>query len=158
MNSLATWNPLRELDEIGYRFSRLFGQLPLGLRRPGTRVGEKDGDGLSLADWSPAVDITENGKAYTIKADMPEVKKEDLKITVKNGILALSGERKSEKEENDEKHHRVERSYGRFLRTFTLPEDADSAGIKAQCRDGVLTVTLPKSEKATAKEIAVKVD
>ena len=104
------------------------------------------------------MDITENGKAYTIKADMPQVKKEDLKLSVKNGVLELSGERKSEKEEKDEKHHRIERSYGRFLRTFTLPEDADSAGIKAECRDGVLTVTLPKSEKAKAKEIAVKID
>ena len=157
MNSLATWNPLRELDEIGHRFSRLFGQLPLGLRRPGTRDGEKSSDSLILADWNLAVDITENGKAYTIKADMPEVKKEDVKVTVKNGVLELSGERKSEKEEKDEKHHRIERSYGRFLRTFTLPEDADSAGIKAECRDGVLTVTLPKSEKAKAKEITVKV-
>ena len=153
MNSLATWHPLRELDEIGHRFSRLFGQLPLGLRQPGMRVGEKDGDGLSLADWSPCVDIKENGKSYTIKVDMPEVKKEDLKITVTNGILTLSGERKFEKEENDEKHHRVERSYGRFLRTFTLPEDADSTGIKAQCRDGVLTVTLPKSGKRKRRKL-----
>ena len=156
MNSLATWNPLRELDDIGHRFSRLFGQLPLRLRRPAAKDGENDG-GLLLADWSPAVDITENGKSYTIKADMPDVKKEDVKVTVKNGVLELSGERKSEKEEKDEKHHRIERSYGRFLRTFTLPEDADSAGIKAECRDGVLTVSLPKSEKAKPKEIAVKV-
>jgi HSP20 family protein len=157
MNSLATWNPLREFDDLGHRFSRLFGQLPLSFR-PAARDGEGGGEKLALTNWSPAVDIKENGKSYTIKADMPEVKKEDLKVTVKNGILELSGERKSEKEERDEKHHRIERSYGRFVRTFTLPEDADATGIQAQCRDGVLTVTLPKSEKAISKEIAVKVD
>ncbi len=157
MNSLTTWNPLHELDELGHRFSRLFGQLPLVVRRPGTKGGEKDGS-LALADWSLNVDITENGNAYTIKADMPEVKKEDVKVTVTNGVLELSGERKSEKEEKDEKHHRVERSYGRFLRTFTLPEDADASGIQATCKDGVLTVTLPKSGKAKAKELTVKVE
>lgn len=158
MNSLATWNPLHELDDLGHRFSRLFGQLPLAFRRPATREDDGAGPSLSLAEWSPAVDIKENGKSYTIKADMPEVRKEDVKVTVKNGILELSGERKSEKDEKDEKHHRIERSFGRFVRTFTLPEDADAKGIQAQCRDGVLTVTLPKSEKATAKEIAVKID
>ena len=70
----------------------------------------------------------------------------------------MSGEGKSEKEEKDEKHHRVERSYGRFLRTFTLPEDADASGVQAKCKDGVLTVTLPKFEKAKAKELTVKVE
>lgn len=158
MNSLTTWNPLRELDELGHRFSRLFGEMPLGFRRLGAKTDEGNGDALTLAEWSPAVDITENGKGYTIKADMPEVKKEDVKVLVKNGVLEMSGERKVEKEEKDEKHHRIERTYGRFLRTFTLPEDADASGIKAQCRDGVLTVTLPKSEKAKAKEIPVKVE
>jgi len=157
MNSLTTWNPLRELDDLGHRFSRLFGQLPLGFRYSGARDGETTREGLSLPDWSPAVDITENGKTYTIKADMPELKKEDVKVTVKNGILELSGERKTEKEDKDEKRHRIERSYGRFVRTFALPEDADAEGIQAQCQDGVLTVTLPKSETAKAKEIAVKV-
>ncbi len=158
MNSLTSWNPLRELDELGHRFSRFFGNVPLGLRRPAGKEGEAESDSLSLADWSPAVDVTENGRHYTIKADMPAVKKEDIKVTVKNGVLELTGERKSEKEEKDEKHHRIERSYGRFLRTFRLPEDADAAGIQAKCSDGVLTVTLPKSEQARAKEIAVKIE
>lgn len=158
MNSLTTWNPLRELDELGHRFSRFFGNIPLGLRSPVARKADEETDSLSLADWSPAVDVTENGKHYTIKADMPAVKKEDIKVTVKNGVLELTGERKSEKEEKDEKHHRIERSYGRFLRTFTLPEDADAAGIQAKCTDGVLTLTLPKAEQAKAKEIAVKVE
>lgn len=157
MNSLSTWNPLRELDDLGNRFSRFFGNFPQSLRRTERPDGGTEGGRLALDEWSPAVDITENGKNYTIKADMPSVKKEDVKVTVKNGILEISGERQSEKEEKDEKHHRIERSYGRFLRSFTLPEDADTAGIQAKCCDGVLTVTLPKSEQAKAKEIAVKV-
>jgi HSP20 family protein len=158
MNSLTTWNPLRALDDLSHRFARIFGDLPLGLRPPATDSTGDGRDGPTLAAWSPAVDISENGKSYTIKADMPEVKKEDVKVTVKNGVLELSGERKSETEEKDEKHHRIERSYGRFLRTFTLPEDADAAGIHAKCKEGVLTVTLPKSKDAKAKELAVKVE
>ncbi len=103
------------------------------------------------------VDITEDDKEYLIKAELPEIKKEDVKITVQNNVLAISGERKYEKEEKDKKYHRVERAYGSFLRSFTLPEDADGSKVAAEYKDGILTVHLPKSEKAKPKSIDVKV-
>lgn len=103
------------------------------------------------------VDITEDDKEYLIKAELPEIKKEDVKLTVQDNVLAISGERKYEKEEKDKKYHRMERAYGSFLRSFTLPEDADGSKVAAEYKDGILTVHLPKSEKAKPKSIDVKV-
>ena len=111
----------------------------------------------SVAEWSPLVDITEDEKEYLIKAELPEVKREDVKLTVQDNVLAISGERRYEKEEKNKKYHRVERAYGNFLRSFTLPEDADGSKVSAEYKDGVLKVHLPKSEKATPKSIEVKV-
>ena len=79
-----------------------------------------------MADWSPQVDITEDDKEYLIKADLPEMKKDDVKVTMENGVLCISGERKTEKEEKTKKYHRVERSFGSFEREFMIPEDADA--------------------------------
>lgn len=104
-----------------------------------------------------AVDITEDEKEYVIKAELPEVKKEDVKLTVQDNVLAISGERKYEKEEKDKKYHRVERAYGSFLRSFTLPEDADGSKVAAEYKDGLLKVHLPKAERAKPKSIEVKV-
>ena len=121
-----------------------------------TRPG--NGDSLELADWSPLVDITETDQEYLFKADLPEMKKDDVKVTVENGMLTISGERKVEREEKNTKFHRIERSFGRFLRTFTIPEDADASKIAADFKDGVLRVHLPKSAVAKKpKPIQVKV-
>lgn len=92
-----------------------------------------------------------------MKADLPDVKREDVKVTVENGVLTITGERKFEKEEKDKKYHLIERTYGNFLRTFTLPDATDGTKVNAEFKDGVLQVHLPKSEKAVAKAIDVKV-
>jgi len=143
------WNPWRELEDVKKRLSGVWG------RRPSKGEGEKEA--ISLAEWSPLVDITEDDKEYVIKAELPELKKEDVKLTVENNVLRISGERKYEKEEKDKKYHRVERAYGCFMRSFTLPDDADGAKVAAEYKDGILKVHLPKSEKAKPKSIEVNV-
>src|SRR5204863_8184800 len=114
-------------------------------------------DELTLADWAPLADITEDDEEYLIKAELPDMKKEEVKVTVENGVLTISGERKFEKEEKKKKYHRVERSYGTFMRSFTLPDDADFSKVNAEFKNGLLTVRVPKSEHAKPKEIEVKV-
>jgi HSP20 family protein len=103
------------------------------------------------------VDISEDDKEYLIKVEVPGVNKEDVRVTVENGILTITGERKEEKEEKGKKFHRVERMYGTFLRTFTLPDGTAGDKISAEFRDGILKVHLPKSEEAKPKSIEVKV-
>lgn len=156
MSMLARWepfktrmNPFRELEEMERRLSTLFGRQSV---RPD---GEKEA--MTMAEWSPLVDITEDEKEYVIKAEVPDVKKEDIKLTVENNVLSISGERKTEKEEKGKRYHRVERTYGSFMRSFTLPEDADGTKVSADYKDGMLNVCLPKSEKAKPKSIEVKV-
>lgn len=154
MKSLEIWNPFGELDEVQNRLSTLFGGFPEFGRFPKRRFGNGD---IALPDWSPQVDISEDDKEYMVKADLPEIKKEDVKVTVENGVLSISGERKSEKEETKKKFHRVERSFGTFLRTFTLPDDADSTKVAAEFKEGVLKVHLPKAPAAKPKTVEVKV-
>jgi len=142
------WDPFKELEEMEKRLAALFGRVP---RTDG------DKEAMTVAEWSPLVDIAEDEKEYVIKAELPEVRKEDVKLTIQDDVLTISGERKSEKEEKGKKYHRVERAYGSFLRSFTLPEDADGTKVSADYKDGVLKVHLPKSEKAKPKAIEVKV-
>ncbi len=156
MNALTRWEPIRtrwdpfnELEEMEKRLATLFGRAPL--RKNG------DKEVMTVAEWAPLVDITEDEKEYVIKAELPEVKKEDVKLTVHDDVLSISGERKYEKEEKGKKYHRVERAYGSFTRSFTLPEDADASKVAADYKDGVLKVHLPKSEKARPKSIEVKI-
>jgi HSP20 family protein len=149
INTLTRREPLTELEDLRNRLSHLFGRAPV--RRTNGR------EEIVLADWSPLADITEDDKEYLVKAELPDVRKEDVKVTVENGILMISGERKFEKEEKKKKYHRVERAYGSFVRSFSLPDDADAAKVKAEFKDGVLTVHLPKNEKAKPKQIEVKV-
>ena len=151
MSTLVRWNPFRELDELQNRFGTLLGTFP-------KRTSNGNGGMLTVPDWSPLVDITEDEKEYLVKTDLPEMKKEDVKIVVENGILTISGERKNEKEEKNKKFHRIERSYGSFERTFTMPEDAQADKVKAEFKEGVLRVHLPKNPAALPKKIDVKVD
>ncbi len=113
---------------------------------------------LALSDWSPAVDITEDEKEYLITADLPQIAKEDVKVVVENGSLFIRGERKREAVHKDKKVHRIERSYGSFQRSFSLPDDADGNGVTASFKEGVLRVSLPKSEEKKPKHIEVSVD
>lgn len=117
------WDPFKELEEMEKRLATLFGRVPL------RSEGEKEA--MTVAEWSPLVDITEDEKEYLIKAELPEVKKEDVKLTIQDNVLSISGERKYEKEEKGKKYHRVERAYGSFMRSFTLPEDADGSKVSA---------------------------
>jgi len=110
-----------------------------------------------VPEWAPLVDIAEDDKEYLIKVELPEVQKDDVKVTVESGTLTISGERKAEKEEKGRKFHRVERYYGRFERSFAIPDDAAADNVKAEFKDGVLRVHLAKSEKARPKQIEVKV-
>ena len=106
---------------------------------------------------APRVDIAETDKEFSIKAEIPEVKKEDVKVTVDNGVLTIRGERKQEKEEKDKKFHRVERFYGSFMRSFTLPDNVDESKIEASFKDGMLNLTIPKTEATKPKAIDVKI-
>jgi HSP20 family protein len=146
--TLVRWDPFRELEDMSERLNRVFS-------RPSLRNSGKEN--LTVADWMPTVDISETEGEYLIKAELPEVRKEDVKVTVENGVLTLQGERRQEKEEKGKKFHRVERSYGSFIRTFSLPEFVDESAVKAEYKDGVLNLHLPKSEKVKPKAIDVKV-
>ncbi|HWB97031.1 MAG TPA: Hsp20/alpha crystallin family protein, partial [Bryobacteraceae bacterium] len=144
------WDPFKELEEISDRFNRIFGRLP-GHRETGREL-------MTVADWVPTVDIAEDDKEYLIKAEVPEVDKKDVKVTVQDGVLTIQGDRKQEKEEKGKRFHRVERSYGTFVRSFSLPEDAADDNVKAEFKEGMLFVHLPKSEKARPKAVEVKVE
>ena len=151
LNKVITWNPLREMDEAQNRFNPFF------LAGFPNRMGSGEIHSLTVADWSPEVDISEDDHGYVLKADLPEMKKDDVRVTVEDGILSVSGERKTEKEDLKKKFHRIERSFGTFRRSFTLPEDADSTKVTAEFRDGVLKVHLPTTPIARSKAIEVKV-
>jgi HSP20 family protein len=155
MNQLTKWDPFHELENMHRRLTTLFD-------------GDTDGDtsrrrngnsreSMTVAEWAPVVDITEDDKAYVIKAELPEVKKEDVHVTVENGVLTLTGERKVEKEEKGRKYHRIERSYGTFARSFALPDDIDANKVNASYKDGMLTITVAKSEHAKPRQIEVKI-
>ena len=146
--TLVRWDPFRELEDMSERLNRVFS-------RPSLRSSGKEN--LTVADWMPTVDISETEGEYLIKAELPEVRKEDVKVTVENGVLTLQGERRQETEEKGKRFHRVERSYGCFVRSFTLPESVDESSVKAEYKDGVLNLHLPKSEKVKPKAIDVKV-
>ena len=145
--ALIKWEPMREFEDLFDRYTRAMGW-------PANRGQEL----MTKGDWLPRVDISETDGEFVIKAEIPEVRKEDVKVGVDNGILTIQGERKQEKDENKEKFHRVERYYGSFVRSFTLPDNVDEAGIRASFKDGMLNLTLPKSAVAKPKTIEISVE
>ncbi len=153
MKALTRWDPFREMDELTRRMSALLNWRPFG-RQTVSLVEDEE---ITVPEWSPLVDIVEDEKEYLIKVELPEVQKDDVRVTVEGGTLTISGERKAEKEQKGRRFHRIERYYGRFERSFTIPDDAEPDGIKAEFKDGVLRVHLPKSEKARPKQIEVQV-
>lgn len=142
---LAPWEPFRDLvslrDDMDRLFESFFGKFPA------------DREGF----WSPAIDIEENNGNIIVKAELPGMKKDDVKVTVRDNMLTVSGERKHEKETKDKTFHRIERSYGKFSRTITLPSEVEADKVKASYKDGVLNITLPKPETAKPKQIDVEV-
>jgi HSP20 family protein len=151
MMTLIRWDQLREFEEMNERLIRAYGR-----QAPG-RAAEGGKEALTVPDWAPAVDIAETPEEFLIKAELPEVKKEDVKVTVENGVLLIEGERRQEREENSKKFHRIERAYGSFVRTFMVPDNIDEAKVSAEFKDGLLNVHLPKTEKAKHKAIEVMV-
>ena len=147
--NLVRWDPVHELAEMTDRLNRVFG------RTNGRRDNDKEW--LAVAEWSPDVDITETDTEYHLQAELPGLDKGDVKITLEDGVVTLQGERKQEKEEKGKRFHRVERSYGRFVRSFALPDSVDETKVSAEFKQGVLHVRLPKSEKAKPKQIEVSV-
>lgn len=140
------WDPFRDLNEFQHRLGSFFGHLP------------SKTDALAASQWTPAVDIIEDDKEFVVKAELPEIKKEDVQVTVENGVLTIHGERKTEKDEKSKRYHRMERSYGSFTRSFSLPEGADASKIRAEFKDGLLQIHMVKSETSKPKHIEVKVE
>ena len=158
MNTLSLFNPIRSPVWDPFRDLGTFeNRLEKFLNRPSTAGNGGSKEAMTLTQWAPLVDITEDDKEYLLKAELPELKKEEVKVTVENGELTISGERKFEKEEKGKKYHRIERSYGSFLRSFTLPEGVSGEKVVADFSEGVLKVHLPKDEKAKPKSFEVKV-
>ncbi len=148
MTTLMRWDPFHDLEHMSDRLNRMF-------RRPAIQTNGKET--MTVADWTPTVDISETDGEYQIKAEIPDVRIEDVKVKLEDGVLTIQGERKQEKEEKGKRYHRVEWSYGSFVRSFSLPDLVDEEKVKAEFRDGVLNLHLPKSEKAKPKAIEVKV-
>jgi HSP20 family protein len=142
---LTRWEPFREMDEFFKGFGPFFGRLPATRPLEGTY------------DFMPLADIVEQEKEYLIKVDLPEVPKEDVKVLVDEGVLSIKGERKVEKEVKGEKMHRTERYFGTFERSFVLPEDVDAKLIRAESKDGVLIVHLPKGEMPKHRPLAISI-
>lgn len=147
--NLTRWDPFREMEELSGRLNRMFGVAP--------RPRLADENGATFTDWTPALDVEETDKEYLVKADLPAIKKDEIKIQVEDGMLCLEGERRQEKEEKNRKFHRVERSYGRFMRRLALPTDVDEQKVAAEFKDGVLQVHLPKAAAAKPRSTNVKI-
>lgn len=140
------WDPVREMEDLMRGMQRAFASWP-------SRTDES----MTLAEWSPSVDIGETEKEYVVKAELPEVRKEDIRVNVDDGTLSISGERKAEKEDKGLRYHRLERSYGRFERSFSLPDEADASKITSEYKEGILTVHLPKNPQAKHATHAIPV-
>ena len=146
--SVTRWEPFRDMDEF---FNRL---LPAMNPRRWGDLGSME----RQFQWSPSADISENETEFRIRAELPGVKKDDVKVTVDNGVITIAGERVQEKDDKGEKFHRIERFHGSFTRSFSLPENADAQNIKAESKDGTLTVRIPKLAAAKPRQVQVQVD
>jgi HSP20 family protein len=147
--SLVRWDPFADMDTLFNRMMpRTFGSWP--------RLAWHD-DGAAKFEWSPSADISETDKEYLVRAELPAVKKEDVKVTVDGGMLTIQGERKQRTEDKNERQHRIESLYGSFTRSFTLPENVDVSNIKCDSQDGVLTVHIPKTATEKHKPLEIKV-
>ena len=148
MNTLTQWNPFREMEALQSRVLR-------ALHPTSTAA---NGESRALADWTPVVDISEDDTEYVIHAELAQVPREQVQISVESGQLTFTGSRSFEDESKERKYHRVERAYGSFSRAFALPDDVDAERIHASYKDGMLHIHMPKSEHARPRRIEVKVD
>lgn len=144
--NVVRWNPFREIEDILGRYSLLNDGFPVN--------AGSNGEGVS--DWRPAVDISEKADGYVFTVDLPAVDPKDVELSVREGVLVIKGERQSEARKDDEQVHRIERRYGRFLRSFHLPEDADPENVSARARNGVLEVTVAKRAQVMPRRIEIQ--
>jgi HSP20 family protein len=152
--AITRWRPFRDFltiqDEMNRLFDDFFGR-SAGSIGPATRTEWEEA-------WSPSVDVSETKDNVIVNAEIPGMSKEDVKVTVQDNILTLSGEKKQEKEEKNGSYHRIERSYGSFRRSFTLPTFVQADKVKAAYKDGILKITLPKTEEVKSKEIPISIE
>jgi HSP20 family protein len=146
---LTPWRPLRELERMRREMDRLWESFFEG--RPGKKAEE-------AAEWLPSLDVAETKNDLVVKAELPGMDPKDIDISLAEGVLTIKGEKKQEKEEKEENYHLIERSYGSFVRSVRLPKEVQSEKINASYKNGILRVTLPKSEEAKKKEIKIKVE
>jgi len=146
--NVVRWDPIREMDH-------LFTRLPANFMGRWQRLAADTDDGEPA--WTPTLDVSETDSEYVVRADLPAVRKEDVSVTIDNDALTIAGERKFDKEEKSEKVHRRESCRGMFSRSLSLPDDAKADGIRAESKDGVLTVHIPKVKSERAKAIEIKV-
>lgn len=151
MRSMTRWEPTGNLGTFSQQMDRLFDEM-LG------RSVRSRGEGPLRGSWAPAVNIKEKADAIEITADLPGLKPEDVEVTVEDGVLAIKGERKVESSEEGETFHRVERVYGMFERSFSLPTSVDPTRIEAHFKQGVMTLTLPKREESKPRSVSIKVE
>ena len=144
--NVIRWEPFGGMDDMFNRFPSLF-----------EKWARLSGTGEKGVGWAPSVDISETDQEYLIRASLPAVKKEDVNVTVEDGMLTVSGERRQQQQQKDEKFHKIENFYGSFARTFSLPEGTDPSAIRAESKDGVLTIHVPKPRAETKKPTTVKV-
>lgn len=152
--AIVKFSPVRELLDVERQFNKMFNTL-------GNRFGlseRNSDDEYENAVWMPLTDIAEDKDNYYLKADLPGIKKDDVKISYTNDSLSISGERAHEKESKEKQYHRIERSYGKYYRSFRLPEKIKEDKINAEFKDGQLNVTIPKAEEVKPKEINIKVN
>jgi HSP20 family protein len=142
---LTRWDPVRDLESLSNRLNQVFG------------TAVRPDEAPVFADWTPSMDVEETDAEYVVKADLPDLRKEDVKVAIQDGVLTLEGERKQEKDEKTKRYHRIERTYGTFVRRLSVPSDVDQANVKAAFKDGVLTVHMPKSASAKPRTIDVAV-
>jgi HSP20 family protein len=147
--AITRWRPFRDLVSIQDEMNRLFDDF---FGRP--VAGQEWTEGV----WTPSVDVSETKENVVINAEIPGMSKEDVKLSVQDNVLTLSGEKKQEKEEKDAKYHRIERNYGSFSRSFTLPASVKPDKVKATYKDGMLKISLPKTEEAKPKEIPISIE
>jgi len=151
--SIIRWNPARELLNMEREFNKLFNSFGKRLS-----IGELDSlDEYENAIWMPLADIKEDKNNYFVMLDLPGISKDEVKVAYNNGQLSVSGERKQEKETMDSKFQRVERVFGRYYRSFTLPQKVKEDKIEAEFKDGQFKITVPKAEEAKPKELEIKI-
>ncbi len=147
--AVVRWDPFRELSLLQERMNRLFEDAGRGWR------GEEP---VATTTWSPAVDIFETDEEIVVKAELPGIDRKDISVSLENNVLSLKGERRFEKETRDENYHRIERAYGSFSRSFSIPGLVDSDKIHAEYKDGILKIILPKKEQAKPKQIKISAE